>query len=61
MVALVAEFFGIVGVDMVPPATFGELIPYLLQVFVGLVLVITVFRIFGGIAHGFVFASRGFR
>lgn len=58
MVALVAEFFGIVGVDMVPPSTFSELIPYLLQVFVGLVLVITVFRIFGGIAHGFVFASR---
>lgn len=58
MVALVAEFFGIVGVDMVPPATFSELIPYLLQVFVGLALVVTVFRIFGGIAHGFVFASR---
>ena len=58
MVALVAEFFGIIGADMVPPATFSELIPYLLQIFVGLVLVITVFRIFGGIARGFVFASR---
>lgn len=60
MVALVAEFFGIIGVDVVPPTTFGALIPYLLHVFVGLVLVVTVFRIFGGIAHGFVFASRRF-
>lgn len=60
MVALVAEFFGIIGADVVPPTTFGELIPYLLHVFVGLVLVVTVFRIFGGIAHGFVFASRRF-
>lgn len=60
MVALVAEFFGIIGADVVPPTTFGALIPYLLHIFVGLVLVVTVFRIFGGIAHGFVFASRRF-
>ena len=58
MVSLVAEFFGIIGVDMVPPSTFAELIPYLLTVFIGLVLVITVFRIFGGIAYLFVSMGR---
>ena len=60
MVALVAEFFGVIGADLVPPATFSELIPYLLTVFIGLILVVTVFRIFGGIAHIFVSMSRRF-
>ena len=34
MAALVAEFFGIVGLDMVPPDNLAELIPYLLTVLV---------------------------
>lgn len=60
MVQLVAEFFGIIGVDMTAPATFSELIPYLLTVFIGLLLVVTVFRIFGAIAHAFTAFPRRF-
>ena len=39
MAAVVAEFFGIVGVDMLPPSNLAELIPYLLTVLVGVALV----------------------
>lgn len=53
MVALVAEFFGIIGVDMVPPQNFAELIPYLLQIGVGLVLVLAVFKVVGGLLQIF--------
>ena len=54
MAALVAEFFGIIGVDMVPPSNLAELIPYLLTVFVAIVLVISVFRIVAAIAAALV-------
>lgn len=60
MAQLVAEFFGVVGVDVVPPATMSELIPYLLTVFIGIILVVTVFRIFGAIARGFTTMGRRF-
>jgi len=33
MASVVAEFFQITGVDIVPPTTMAELIPYLLTVF----------------------------
>lgn len=46
MAALVAEFFGIVGLDMVPPDNLAELIPYLLTV-----LVSGVFRVIGRLAE----------
>ena len=39
MAEIIAEFFGIIGVDMVPPTNLAELIPYLLTVFVGVALV----------------------
>lgn len=39
MASVVAEFFRITGVDIVPPATMAELIPYLLTVFVAAALV----------------------
>lgn len=45
MVTVVAEFFGIL--DLTPPATMAELIPYILVVFVGVVLVSGMFKIFG--------------
>ena len=45
MASVVAEFFQIIGVDIVPPTTMAELIPYLLTVFVAVVLVTAVFRI----------------
>ena len=47
MAQVVAEFFGIIGVDMLPPDNLAELIPYLLTVLVGVVLVSTVFRVIG--------------
>lgn len=50
MAALVAEFFAIIGVDVIPPATMAELIPYLLQVVVGVCLVSGVFRVIGLLA-----------
>ena len=51
MALVVAEFFGIIGVDMLPPDNLAELIPYLLTVFVGVVLVSTVFRVIGRLAE----------
>ncbi len=51
MAAVVANFFGIVGVDMVPPETLAELIPYLLTVFVGLALVSGDFQDIGKLAE----------
>jgi hypothetical protein len=51
MASVVAEFFGIIGVDMLPPDNLAELIPYLLTVFVGVVLVSTVFRVIGRLAE----------
>ena len=51
MAALVAEFFGIIGVDMTPPSNLGELIPYLLTVVVGVALVSGVFGVIGKLAE----------
>lgn len=54
MAAVVAEFFQIVGVDVVPPTNMAELIPYLLTVFISIVLVIEVFRIVAAVASALV-------
>ncbi len=51
MAAVVASFFSVIGVDMVPPQTLAELIPYLLTVFVGLALVSGVFHVIGKLAE----------
>ena len=51
MAEIVAEFFGVIGEDMVPPETLAELIPYLLTVLVGVALVSTVFRVIGRLAE----------
>lgn len=53
MAGVVADFFQIVGVDMVPPENLAELIPYLLQVVVGVALVSGVFGVIGRIAESF--------
>ncbi len=47
MASVVAEFFGIMGLSSYAPQTLGELIPYLLTVFVGVALVSGVFRVIG--------------
>lgn len=51
MAEIVAEFFGVIGVDMLPPDNLAELIPYLLTVLIGVVLVSTVFRVIGRLAE----------
>jgi len=51
MASVVAEFFGIIGVDLLPPDNLAELIPYLLTVLIGVVLVSTVFRVIGRLAE----------
>ena len=50
MAAVVAEFFGIMGLETVPPENLAQLIPYLLTVLVGVVLVSGVFRVVGALA-----------
>lgn len=51
MASVVAEFFQITGISMVPPDNLAELIPYLLTVFVGVALVSGVFRVIGRLAE----------
>lgn len=51
MASVIAEFFQIIGVDMVPPETLSELIPYLLSVLLGICLVTAVFHVFGKLAE----------
>ena len=51
MAEIIVEFFGIIGVDMIPPNNLAELIPYLLTVFVGVALVSVVFRVIGRLAE----------
>lgn len=45
MVTVIAEFFQIIGLDVIPPSNMAELIPYLLQVIVGVWLVSITFGI----------------
>ena len=53
MAPVVAEFFQVIGVNPVPPQNLAELIPYLLQVVVGVALVSAVFGVIGRIADIF--------
>lgn len=46
MIESLATFFGIIGVDLTPPETFSELIPYLLLVFLGFALIAAIFGLF---------------
>lgn len=50
MAQAVSAFFGILGPDVTIPTNMQELIPYLLNFFVGVVLVAVVFRVIGVIA-----------
>lgn len=51
MAAIIAEFFSIIGADIIPPSTMAELIPYLLTVFIGVCLVSAVFSVLGKLAE----------
>ena len=50
MADVISDFFLIIGVGSVPPQNLAELIPYLLQVLVGVALVSGVFRVIGKFA-----------
>lgn len=54
MAEIIAEFFGVIGVDAVPPDNLAELIPYLLTVLIGVALVSTVFRVIGRLAEAII-------
>lgn len=47
MAYIISDFFQITGLDIVPPDTLAELIPYLLTVVVGVALVSGVFAVLG--------------
>ncbi len=51
MAELVAQFFLICGIDAEAPQTLAELIPYLLQIVVGVALVSGVFGVIGKLAE----------
>lgn len=51
MASVIAEFFNLTGVNALPPVTMAELIPYLVNIFIGVVLVSGVFRVIGKIAE----------
>ncbi len=59
MAAVVAQFFGVVGLDMVPPTNMAELIPYLITLTVGMFLVAQVYRLIGSIIRA-LFSFRRF-
>ena len=50
MGAAVAQFFQIIGPSITPPTNMQELIPYLLTVFVSIVLVVCAFRLIAAVA-----------
>lgn len=54
MGAAAAEFFNIIGSGVEPPTNMLELIPYLLTVFVSIVLVVCAFRLIGAVAAAIV-------
>lgn len=51
MAAVVANFFSIMGIDIIPPHTMAELIPYQCTIYVGVALVSGVFRVIGRLAE----------
>nr|DAR37740.1 MAG TPA: hypothetical protein [Inoviridae sp.] len=58
MAQAVSAFFGLLGPNVTAPTNMQELIPYLLNFFVGVVLVAVVFRLIGVIASTIVDRGR---
>lgn len=58
MVAVIAEFFQITGIGVIPPSNMAELIPYLLTVAVGVFLVSAVFRVISAIGRALLNVRR---
>ena len=59
MAAVVAQFFGVIGLDIAPPTNMAELIPYLITLTVGMFLVAQVYRLIGAIVRA-LFSFRRF-
>ena len=53
MALVIAEFFGVIGVDPTPPETMAELIVWLALIYIGVVLVSLVFRVLGKLLEMF--------
>lgn len=53
MLDIVYEFFGLVGLDVVAPDNLAQLIPYLLQFTVAVVLTLAVFKVIASIVQIF--------
>ena len=49
MAVIVSEFFGIIGVSQSAPSTMSELIPWILEIVVGVCLVSGVFGLIGSL------------
>lgn len=49
MAAVVAQFFGIIGLDSTPPTNMAELIPYLITLAIGMFLVSRVYMLIAAI------------
>ena len=47
MVDVIAQFFNIISVDVMPPSTLSELIQWIMIILTGLTLVSGVFGVFG--------------
>lgn len=60
MAEIVAEFFGIIGLELTAPQTMSELIPYVLQIVVALALVLGVFECIKCIISSILSGSRRF-
>ena len=54
MANVVAQFFSIIGPNVNPPTNMVELIPYLLTAFIGIVLVVCVYRLISSIASALI-------
>ena len=58
MATVVAQFFGVIGLDMAPPTNMTELIPYLITLAIGMFLVAQVFRLIGAIVRALLSVRR---
>ena len=47
MALVIAEFFGVIGVDQTSPETMSDLIVWLVLIYIGVELVSMVFRVIG--------------
>lgn len=58
MAEIVAQFFNVIGGDIVAPTNIEELIPYLITILISVCLVAGVFRVIGKLADIFLNITR---